>query len=198
MASDVSASILEDREWRRETSDGEYCISTALRHLDVDFINSSFGTEDMYWAKSIPKEQIVALLAQSLTLGVYKVLPAVPPAASSDSPSSPRTPSPTLESEPQERLQQVGMARFVTDRMTAAYLSDVYIHPDYRAFRLGKWLIECCKEVMDAMPAMRRGFLLANPDVGKKFYERELGFYDMNEEREKVVCMTKRFIPWDS
>ena len=41
-------------------------------------------------------------------------------------------------------------------------------------------------------PAMRRMFLMASPDVGFKFYKEELGFWNVNDEAEHVVCMTRR------
>tara|TARA_R110002072_G_scaffold106908_2_gene233225 strand:+ start:2580 stop:3080 length:501 start_codon:yes stop_codon:yes gene_type:complete len=37
----------------------------------------------------------------------------------------------------------VGMARFITDRATFAYLADVIIDPAHRGFGLGKWLVTC-------------------------------------------------------
>lgn len=84
------------------------------------------------------------------------------------------------------------MARFITDYITFAYLGDVYIDHDHRNLGLGKWLIKCCQEVMEAIPSMRRGILLTSPDVGKRFYSRELGFHDVLEEKDNMICMTRR------
>lgn len=39
--------------------------------------------------------------------------------------------------------RQIGVARLVTDRATFAYLTDVWVHPDYRRRGLGKWLVSC-------------------------------------------------------
>lgn len=58
---------------------------------------------------------------------------------------------------------------------------------------LGRWLISCCNDVMEDMPAKRRSFLMTSPDVGKRFYTRELGFWDVDDEKEFAVCMTKRY-----
>ena len=183
----------KDRDWKKDIDVMEYFVSTRMDILDIDFIHTAFGTDDMYWAKTIPKDQIAAMLALSTTLGLYKVLPERPAARSDDSPSSPRTPSPTLEDVPKERLEMIGMARFLTDHVTTAYLSDVYVLPEHRKFGLGRWLIACCNDVMEDMPAMRRGFLMASPGAGKRFYETELGFWDVGEEREYALCMTKRY-----
>lgn len=181
------------RDWKKEVNGVEYLISTRIDLLDIDFIYNGFGSDDMYWAKPIPKDQITAMLASSTTPGVYKVHPAGPPAKTEDSPSSPRTPSPTTGEYSKDKLEMIGMARFITDHITAAYLSDVYILPEYRTLGLGRWLIACCKEIMEEMPGMRRGFLMTSPEVGKRFYTRELGFWDVSEEKDFAVCMTKRY-----
>lgn len=193
----MTSQATQDREWRRQDQeDGdEYLISTSIRLLDRDWIQAAFATKDMYWAKPLTPKDVEVLLEHSLTLGLYRVSRLVPGAKTADSPSSPRTPSPTIELEgtSQERLEQIGMARLVTDRVTTAYLSDVYVAPEYRKDDLGKWLMQCCKDIMQDFPAMRRGFLLCSPDAGKRFYEKELGFWDIGEEREKgVICMTRK------
>lgn len=37
--------------------------------------------------------------------------------------------------------RQVGIARWVTDRSTFAYLCDVFVHEDHRGLGLGRWLV---------------------------------------------------------
>lgn len=114
------ADLTKVREWRKETANGEILISTSIDLLDRDWITTAFGTDDMYWAKPLPRDQLELMLQQSLTLGMYKVTPALPPPKSADSPSSPRTPSPTLQdtNRPEENLEQIGMARLITDYVT--------------------------------------------------------------------------------
>lgn len=65
-----------------------------------------------YWAHGRPRERTERALANSLVFGVY------------------------------EGTKQVGIARVVSDYAVVAYLCDVFIHEDYRAHGLGKWLIE--------------------------------------------------------
>ena len=173
-------------------SDADFLISSSIRLLDREFINKAFATDDMHWAKPIPTDQLELLLSRSLTLGLYKVLPAGSGSRSADSPSSPRTPSPTMEDSPGEELEQIGMARFITDFVTFSYLTDVYVSPEYRKYGLGKWIVACCKEVMDAVPQKRRSLLLTSPKVGLKFYERELGFRNVVEDRDHMICMASR------
>lgn len=65
-----------------------------------------------YWAKGRPRERTIRSLENSLVFGLY------------------------------DGEKQIGLARVVTDYAIFAYLCDVFIHEDYRARGLGKWLIE--------------------------------------------------------
>lgn len=65
-----------------------------------------------YWTQGRPRERTERALANSLVFGVY------------------------------EGAKQVGIARVVSDYSIFAYIGDVFIHEEYRAHGLGKWLIE--------------------------------------------------------
>ena len=39
--------------------------------------------------------------------------------------------------------RQIGFARVISDRATVAFLSDVFILPEFRGRGLGRWLLEC-------------------------------------------------------
>lgn len=183
---------MDNQSWHRRDGDRSYLVSTSPYLLNHDFIQKAFSSEEMYWAKPLAPGDLALMLSQSVTLGLYQTSQGLPPPASIDEPSSPRTPSPTLADEGKEILEQVGMARFITDRVSTAYLTDVYILPTHRANGLGRWLVACCNEILQQLPALRRAFLVASPGVGKTFYTKELGFWDMHEERDRVVCMTKK------
>lgn len=184
---------ISNQSWRKTVAEEDFLVSTTLELVDRPFVHSAFGTEDMYWAKPLDRSVLESLLENSVTFGLYKVLPAVPPARSAENPDSPRTPSPTIEAETSERLEQVGMARLVTDKITTAYLTDVYLVPGYRGRALGKWVVQCVDEVFKMFPAMRRTFLVTSPDVGARFYKQALGFWDVAEEKHQLACLTKRF-----
>lgn len=174
------------REWHKDI-DSAYLISTNPKLLDHNFINASFASSDMYWAKEMPLDQLALMLGHSVTLGLYKYSP---------EPSSPRTPSPTLEeSEPEihkeEDWQQIGLARFATDHVTFAYLTDVYISRDHRASGLGSWLMKCCGEWMDGLPFLRRAMLMASESVGKDYYAKAFGMEDVAGMGHDLVCMSK-------
>jgi len=65
-----------------------------------------------YWASGRPRERTERAVANSLVFGLY------------------------------DGAKQIGLARVVSDYAVFAYLCDVFIHEEYRAHGLGKWLIE--------------------------------------------------------
>jgi GNAT superfamily N-acetyltransferase len=65
-----------------------------------------------YWANGRPRETLERALDNSLVFGIY------------------------------EGSKQIGIARVVSDYAVFAYLCDVFIHENYRAHGLGKWLMQ--------------------------------------------------------
>jgi N-acetylglutamate synthase-like GNAT family acetyltransferase len=88
-----------------------------------------------YWAGTRPRSKTERALQNSLVFGVY------------------------------EGDKQIGLARVVTDYSIFAYLCDVFIHEDYRAHGLGKWLIETILEHPD-LNDVRRWLLVTNDAHG--------------------------------
>ena len=95
-----------------------------------------------YWAKARPRERTERAFANSLVFGVY------------------------------DGDRQVGMARVVSDYAIFAYLCDVFIHEEYRAHGLGKWLIETVLDHPD-LRGMRR-WVLATSDAHELY--RQFGW----------------------
>jgi GNAT superfamily N-acetyltransferase len=92
-----------------------------------------------YWAKRRPRERTERALANSLVFGVY------------------------------DGDRQIGLARIVSDYAVFAYLCDVFIHEDYRAHGLGKWLMETVMSHPD-LQGLRR-WTLATRDA-HRLYEK--------------------------
>ena len=86
-----------------------------------------------YWAKGRPRERTERALDNSLVFGIY------------------------------DGDKQIGLARVVSDYAIFAYLCDVFIHEEYRAHGLGKWLIEIIMSHPD-LQGLRR-WTLATSDA---------------------------------
>ena len=95
-----------------EVHRNQFTISTDPVRLDREAI-VDFLTR-AYWAKGRPRERTERALANSLVFGLYDG----------------------------DFVKQIGLARVVSDYAVFAYLCDVFIHEDYRAYGLGKWLME--------------------------------------------------------
>jgi GNAT superfamily N-acetyltransferase len=88
-----------------------------------------------YWAIGRPRERTERAIQNSLVFGMY------------------------------DGDRQIGLARVVSDYSIFAYLCDVFIHEDYRANGLGKWLIQTVMEHPD-LREMRRWVLVTNDAHG--------------------------------
>lgn len=126
----------------------------------------------MYWCKPLPTASLQTCLSNSFNLGLY-----ADPA------------SPTLASPP--RPKQIGLARLVTDYVTIAYLTDVYVVEEEQGKGLGKWLVACVDEVLKDMGYLRRVLLLTGEGEPERFYERELGMKRFGGAEGGMVLMNR-------
>lgn len=111
---------------------------------------------ESYWAKNIPFDTVKKAIANSLCFGIYK------------------------------NKQQVGFARWVTDRATYAYLCDVYIEQDFRGIGLAKKLMSLMLFHED-LQGLRR-YHLATLDA-HGLYE-QFGFKAVeNPERQMAIVV---------
>jgi N-acetylglutamate synthase-like GNAT family acetyltransferase len=111
-----------------------------------------------YWANTRPREHTKRALQNSLVFGVY------------------------------DDDEQIGLARVVSDYSIFAYLCDVFIHEDYRARGLGKWLIQTIMEHPD-LKDIRRWVLVTN-DAHELY--KQFGFTSI-EDPEHWMQNFKRF-----
>jgi N-acetylglutamate synthase-like GNAT family acetyltransferase len=111
-----------------------------------------------YWAVGRPRERTERAIRNSLVFGVY------------------------------DGDKQIGVARVVSDYSIFAYLCDVFIHEEYRAHGLGKWLIQTIMEHPD-LREMRRWVLVTNDAHG--LYQ-QFGFKSL-EDPEHWMQSFQRF-----
>ncbi|WP_017728224.1 GNAT family N-acetyltransferase [Halalkalibacterium ligniniphilum] len=135
-------------EWRK----GDYLISIDKNALQLELI-ARFLSEESYWSKGISKEDVEKSIQHSaICFGMYY----------------------------QDQLRgeriQIGFARVITDLVTFAYLTDVFIVKEHRGKGLGKWLLET---ITSYEPLHIRRIML-NTDDGHSFYE-EFGFEPLDK-----------------
>ncbi|KAF4342187.1 GNAT family n-acetyltransferase [Fusarium beomiforme] len=158
-------SKFQSRSWRKD----HFVISTDPNLFPISQLSQIFDSSEFYWASSLSPESFKEILHSSLSFGVYDE-------AQSTGTESPR--------------KLVGIARLVTDYVTFAYLTDVWVDPTYQGKGLGSWLIRCIKEVLDEMPDLRRAILFTGDwERSVPFYEKLLDMSLMEPKRGEGLAI---------
>jgi GNAT superfamily N-acetyltransferase len=110
-----------------------------------------------YWAQGIPFETVKRSIDNSLCFGIYK------------------------------EGQQVGFARWITDRATFGYLADVYVLPEFQGQGLMKKLISLMLFHPD-LQGLRR-YMLATKDAHKLY--SQFGFKPIDKPENLMAVVIK-------
>ncbi|KAM3499804.1 hypothetical protein MY10362_006966 [Beauveria mimosiformis] len=156
------------RYWAR---DG-FFLTTDKTFLDPFVVNDIFDTDLMWWNDPLDIDQMRKMLSNCMTLAIYSV-----PDTAAEMKSNgglPREPS-----GPDCKL--AGLCRVVTDYVTFAYLTDVFILDDYQRRGLASWMMRALKEVVDGWPNLRGLVLMTHDSAAARMYQRELGALDFDE-----------------
>ncbi|KIM19755.1 hypothetical protein M408DRAFT_25954 [Serendipita vermifera MAFF 305830] len=138
---DECSSIL-DMEHVQHPSLKEYYLSTRTDLIQLSIVYEFLKTA--FWSKQVEQENLPKEVATSDCISIFY-----------------KTPD-RSDAEP----EQVGFARWATDRVTFAYLLDVFIVKEHRGKGLGIWLVQQAME----MPAIRQR--LPHADITKDIFPR--------------------------
>ena len=111
-------------------------VSTDDRLLDVERIHR-WLSDDAYWSRGRSQATVERSLRHSVNIGAYV--------------------------ETAEGAEQVGLLRIVTDRVTFAWVCDVYVDPAHRGEGIGRLLLAEADTVLSRMGVNRA--LLATADA---------------------------------
>ncbi|KAL3488167.1 hypothetical protein BJX62DRAFT_240315 [Aspergillus germanicus] len=178
----------EPQLWSR---DG-FIISTDRALLSIPAINHAFSQDFMYWVNALPEEVLQKIIDGSFCFGLYKVLDGGPdPDLTSHGDNGIAQPSAEREA---AKREQIGFARLITDTVSFAYLTDLYVLPEYQGLGLGGWLIDCVDGVLDPLPYLRWVMLRTSVEKSKGSYEKRLGMsvLESRDIREGPVMMGKK------
>ncbi|KAL5610929.1 hypothetical protein FOBRF1_007046 [Fusarium oxysporum] len=150
----------QSRSWRKD----QFVISTDPSLFPISQLSNIFNSSEFYWASALSPEAFKEALHNSLSFGVYD-------AAQSPGPESPG--------------KLIGIARCVTDFVTFAYLTDVWVDPTYQGKGLGSWLVRCIQELLEEMPDLRRG----DWERSVPFYEKLLGMSLVEPKRGEGLAV---------
>lgn len=96
--------------------------------------------------------------------------------------------------EDSQTRKMIGAARLVTDRVTFAYLTDVYVLKEHQQRGLGTFLMKCVNETVEEWPSLRALWILSSSSESCKLYERIFGamnFLDANNN-PNLTLLEKR------
>ncbi|PHH76390.1 hypothetical protein CDD82_4024 [Ophiocordyceps australis] len=157
------------RSWFR---DG-YFLSTDKAYLDPALVNSVFDSKLMWWNDPLEPYQMRRMLDNCLTLGIF----AVPDSAEEMRRNGglPRCTRPGPD------FRMAGFARVITDYVTIAYLTDVFVLEDFQRRGLASWMMRALKELVDGWPNLRGLMLMTHDKAAARMYERELGAVDFDQ-----------------
>ncbi|KAH7000747.1 hypothetical protein EDB80DRAFT_895880 [Ilyonectria destructans] len=147
---------------------GDYLISTDPSLLQIKAINKALGSDAVWWAGELPEDALHEAVRNSLCLGIYH---RPSPVAFDDAkPSSVHTRHP---------LEQVGLVRVITDKVTFAYLTDVYILESHQGKGLGRWALGILNDELRSWSHLRRVMLLTTDKM--HLFNKSLSMKDHKE-----------------
>jgi len=114
-------------------------------------------SKESYWAKGIPVETVKRSIDNSLCFGIYK------------------------------DAEQVGFARWITDKATFGYLADVYVLPEFQGQGLMKKLISLMLFHND-LQGLRR-YMLATKDAQGLY--SQFGFKPIEQPENLMAVVIK-------
>jgi GNAT superfamily N-acetyltransferase len=107
--------------------------------------------------------------------------------------SSPTFPSILLLTIPigKSSPKQIGLARLITDHVTVAYITDVYILQEYQGKGLGTWLLSAVDETLKSWKGLRRIGLMSSGNT--EWYVKGLGVEEFDQGNSSgLKFMTRR------
>ncbi|KAL2862836.1 uncharacterized protein BJX67DRAFT_289954 [Aspergillus lucknowensis] len=161
----------EPKQWTRQIGDQSFLISSDNSLLSIPAINAVFATDTLYWAQPFPEDILKGIISNSFCLGLYEC----------------------SKIDQAEELQQIGFARLVTDQYTFAYLTDVYVIPEFQGLGLGGWILDCIDEVLKPLPYLRWLMLRTSSERSVQSYRARFGMELLdNSDVSKGVTMGRR------
>ena len=145
-----------------------FLISTDKNLLSIPSINNAFNQEFMYWVNPVPDHMLKSIVDSSFCFGLYKVI-------HNNNPTNDNGTKPPPSEFKTTDLEQIGFARLITDNVTFAYLTDLYVLPEYQGLGLGGWLINCLNEVLSVLPYLRWVMLRTSVRKSVDSYKKRLG-----------------------
>ncbi|KHN99077.1 Acyl-CoA N-acyltransferase [Metarhizium album ARSEF 1941] len=157
------------RSWCRDN----FFLTTEKTFLDPKAVNEVFESDLMWWNDPLELSQMRKMLDNCLTLAVFYV-----PDTEEEMMRNGGRPR-HMNKGPDFRM--IGLARVVTDYVTFAYLTDVFIIEEFQRRGLASWMMRALKELVDEWPNLRGLMLMTHDKAAARMYQRTLGAVDFDK-----------------
>ncbi|KAL7913282.1 hypothetical protein GGI35DRAFT_285483 [Trichoderma velutinum] len=157
----------EPRYWFRDN----FFLTNDKKFLEAQAVNAVFESDLMWWNDPLPEQQMRKMLSNCMTMSIYHVPESEKQMQSNGAPRRPYG----------SDVKLVGLARVVTDYVTFAYLTDVFIIEEFQRRGLASWMMQGLKEIVDEWPNLRGLVLMTHDQSAAKMYQRELKALDWDQ-----------------
>ncbi|KAK4060115.1 N-acetyltransferase domain-containing protein [Trichoderma simmonsii] len=157
----------EPRYWFRDN----FFLTNDKKYLEPQAVNAVFESDLMWWNDPLPEEQMSKMLSNCMTMSIYHVPESEKQMQNNGAPRRPYG----------SNVKLVGLARVVTDYVTFAYLTDVFIIEEFQRRGLASWMMQGLKEIVDEWPNLRGLVLMTHDQSAAKMYQRELKALDWDQ-----------------
>ncbi|KAH6617973.1 hypothetical protein B0J18DRAFT_459086 [Chaetomium sp. MPI-SDFR-AT-0129] len=181
---------------KKNTTTVTYTISTDPALIQPEAVQAAFATDMIYWARPFDEEELRVCLRTSLCLGLYvhddgdgdgdeqkqdgqkqqqqqEEEQETNPGLTETETTQPEK-GPEGEKQP-PKMQMIGLSRLITDTVTFAYLTDVYVLPAHQNRGLARWMMACLDQILNSWPNLRRCLLFTSGEGAVRLYEQTLG-----------------------
>lgn len=155
------------RYWYRDN----FFLTNDKTYLEPQAINAVFESDLMWWNDPLPEGQMRKMISNCMTMSIYHVPESEKQMQKSGAPRRPHG----------SNVKLVGLARVVTDYVTFAYLTDVFILEEFQRRGLASWMMQGLKELVEEWPNLRGLVLMTHDKSAAKMYQRELGALDWDQ-----------------
>ncbi|KAH0524809.1 hypothetical protein TsFJ059_007264 [Trichoderma semiorbis] len=157
----------EPRYWFRDN----FFLTNDKKYLEPQAVNAVFESDLMWWNDPLPEDQMRKMLSNCMTMSIYHVPESEKQMQNNGAPRRPYG----------SNVKLVGLARVVTDYVTFAYLTDVFIIEEFQRRGLASWMMQGLKEIVDEWPNLRGLVLMTHDQSAAKMYQRELKALDWDQ-----------------
>lgn len=154
-----------------------FFLTTDKSYLDAKAVNDIFDSDLMWWNKPMDLQACRTMLDNCMSFAIFAVPDTEDDLRRRGSPAD------------RSSIQLVGFSRLVTDYITFAYLTDVFVLKSHQRRGLARWMMRAIRDTLIPWPYLRGLILMTGDEAAARMYRQELGAVDINEGPSKGLVL---------